>query len=209
MPAATGSPSLLRNLAWLLASGSAVCAAAVLALALVGTVDMLMIHSKAGDFAHGLELSVDLLVWALFGAGGVAVASLLLSPPVRWSWSAFTVALIGVMIAMTLQLALHHWAAGRQIDFDPEYLGVTILAPGLLVAVATACFAVFQAPKEVRPLVQFVGLGAALILVAAVATNLPGARDGIKEGSRVLALVLATSVAYALVGAVYIVRARS
>jgi hypothetical protein len=209
MTAATGSTNLVRSLAWLLASGFAVCGAGLLTLGLVGTVDMLLIHSQAGDLTHGLELSADLLIWAAFAAIGIAVASVVVCPPVRWSWSAFVVALSGVLIAMLLELALEQWAAGRLIDLDPEYIGVTILVPGLLVAAAMACFAAIQAPTEVRPVVQCLGLGTAVILVAIVATNLPGALDGIKEGSRMLALLLATSVAYALVSVLYLVRGRS
>jgi len=209
MTAATGSTNLVRSFAWLLASGFAVCGAGFLALALVGTVDMLLIHSQAGDLNHGLELSADLLIWACFAASGIAAARVFVCPPARWSWSAFMVASIGVLIAMILELGLEQWAAGRLVDLDPEYVGATILVPGLLVAAATACFAVIQAPKEVRRVVQCLGLGTTVILVAIVATNLPGAMDGIKEGSRVLALLLAMSVAYALVSALYLVRGRS
>ena len=209
MTKATGSTNLVRSLAWLVTSGFAVCGAGFLALALVGTVDMLLIQSQAGDLTHGLELSADLLIWAWFAASGITVASVVFCPPARWSWSAFMVALSGVLIAMMLELELEQWAAGRLIDLDPEYVGATILVPGLFVAAATACFAVIQAPKAVRRVVQCLGLGTTVILVAIVATNLPGARDGIKEGSRVLALLLATSVAYALVSALYFLRGRS
>src|SRR5437899_5308867 len=70
MTKATGSTNLVRSLAWLVTSGFAVCGAGFLALALVGTVDMLLIQSQAGDLTHGLELSADLLIWAWFAASG-------------------------------------------------------------------------------------------------------------------------------------------
>ena len=75
MTKATGSTNLVRSLAWLVTSGFAVCGAGFLALALVGTVDMLLIQSQAGDLTHGLELTGG----TARGAPGFSIASATMS----------------------------------------------------------------------------------------------------------------------------------
>jgi hypothetical protein len=191
---------------WALVGGIACGGSAFLALALVGTLDLLVIHSQPGTLTHGLDLSAWLILWAVLSMIGVLLATVLAGQAVRLQPTTVPVTLTGVVLSAAFQLSLQQWAAGRQIDYAHDLIGFTMIVPEWVIAIALSLFALDQAPSPIRPVVRFAGLGCVVAMLLIIGSNLRGIEDGIGPDSWLLAVLLMLIVAYALVAAIHLVR---
>jgi hypothetical protein len=119
----------------------------------------------------------------------------------RWlpvSWSALTLAVVGLTLAGLLDESLHGWALGRFGVFDWDLLGPTAGLFALLVGSSVAGFGVLVAPRgaSLPPLVFAVG--GAVLSGLVVAINMPGLGDGLGADSVLPALLVGAGGAYAL-----------
>src|SRR2546430_9501561 len=101
---------------WAVCAGTAFGGSALLALAMVGTLDMLVLHSEPGSLTHGLDLSAWLILWASLAMIGIVLTTLILRQPLTLSRTTLAVTIAGVALAAAFQLALQQWAAGRNGD---------------------------------------------------------------------------------------------
>jgi hypothetical protein len=188
---------------WVWAAGSAawLVSALLLALAILGMVRMLW---PAFVPDHGMELAAFVVAWCFLGmAGAAALARLLLGEVTIRHRAALIAAIAGMVVAATLQFALHGWAVDKFGLFDPEYIGWTILLPFGLVAVAVALFGVSLAPRAFDQAPRTSVVIGGLLALAAASLNLPGAADGIAPRAIPLAVALVASSLW-VVGACWI-----
>ena len=206
MAVARRTPAQLLPWLWALCAGTAFAGSAFLALGLVGTFDMLVLHSEPGSLAHGLDLSAWLILWAVLAMVGIALTSVGLKQHVGLSATTVALTLVGVALSAAFQLSLQRWAAGRMIQYAHDVIGFTIIVPDAVIAIAIAVFAVEQAPMPTRSLVRIGGLGFVAGTLAIIGTNVRGASDGIGPDSRLPAALLLLIVVYALMAAVRFLR---
>jgi hypothetical protein len=153
------------------------------------------------------ELAVLLGLFGIFAAGGALAAARLVFG--RWPVVVgrhTVVPLVGLALAMAVELGLHAWAAARWGSYDWDMVGWTALLSFMLVALAVATLAVHVAPRggELPPLLaQVVG---AVLVGLIVLSNVGGIMDGIEAESWPLAILVGLSAAYAAVAVVVGVR---
>src|SRR2546423_6424554 len=206
MPLARRTPTHPLPWIWALFAGTAFCGSAFLALGLVGTFDMLILHSEPSSLAHGLDLSAWLILWAALAMIGIVLTTVVLRQAVALSITTFLLTLAGVALAAAFQLSLQRWAAGRLLDYSHDLIGFTIIVPDWVTGIAISVFALGQAPLPARPLVRVAGLGCVVATLAIIATNVRGATHGISPDSSLLAALLMLIIVYALVAAVRFLR---
>lgn len=187
---------------WLACSALLYVATGTITLLAASTIENLVLvpagmEVGAGSFGHGVALAGYVASWGVSNVVGVVVAARILLPAARApSTGTWIVTGAGLSLAAALQLALHEWSRDRFVYFDPEYVGLSAVLPAFLVAQASTLLAVSIAPR-VRVGLPLFALGAASVVnLGIVATNVPGAMDGIEPGSLVLALLVATVVPY-------------
>ncbi|TME55081.1 MAG: hypothetical protein E6I60_06970 [Chloroflexi bacterium] len=174
-------------------------------MAVVGTLDMLALHSEPGSLTHGLDLSAWLVLWAALAMIGIVLTTMLLRQPVALSRTTLAFTLAGVALAAAFQLALQQWAAGR-LGYSHDLIGLTILVPCWAVGLAISVFALHQAPAPGRSLVRVGGLACVVTALAIIATNVKGAADGVRPDSWVPAMLLMLIAVYSLVAATRLLR---
>ena len=206
MALARRTPTQPLSWIWGLCAGTAFGGSAFLALGLVGTFDMLVLHSEPGSLAHGLDLSAWLILWAALAMIGIVLTTIVLKQPVGLSTTTFLLTLAGVVLAAAFQLSLQRWAAGRLIDYSHDLIGFTIIVPDWVIGIAISVFALGQAPLPTRPIVRVTGLGCVVATLAIIGTNVRGASDGISPDSRLAAVLLMLIIVYALMAAVRFLR---
>ena|SRR2546421_541982 len=200
------TPKQALSWIWAVCAGTAFGGSAVLALALVGTLDMLVLHSEPGSLTHGLDLSAWLVLWAALAMIGIVLTTMLLRQPVALSRTTLAFTLAGVALAAAFQLSLQQWAAGRMIGYAHDLIGLTIIVPDWVVGMAVSVFALDLAPAPGRPLVRVGGLLCAVAALAIIATNVEGAADGIAPDSWAPALLLMLIAAYSVIAATRLLR---
>jgi hypothetical protein len=186
---------------WAVCAGTAFGGSALLALAMVGTLDMLVLHSEPGSLTHGLDLSAWLILWAALAMIGIMLTTVILRQPLVLSRTTLAVTIAGVALAAAFQLALQQWAAGRN-GYSHDLVGLTILIPGWVVGMAVSFFALDQAPAPGRPWVRAGGFACIVAALAIIAMNVNGAIDGIAPDSWAPALLLMLIAVYALIAAI-------
>ena len=199
------TPKQALSWIWAVCAGTAFGGSAVLALALVGTLDMLVLHSEPGSLTHGLDLSAWLVLWAALAMIGIVLTTMLLRQRVSLARTTLAFTLAGVALAAAFQLALQQWAAGR-LGYSHDLIGLTIIVPDWVVGMAVSVFALDLAPAPGRPLVRVGGLLCAVAALAIIATNVEGAADGIAPDSWAPALLLMLIAVYSLVAATRLLR---
>ena len=186
---------------WLACSALLYVATGTITLLAAATIENLALVPAgmvgAGSFGHGVVLAGHVASWGVSNVVGVVVAARILLPAARTpSTGTWIVAGAGLSLAAALQLALYEWSRDRFVYFDPEYVGLSAVLPAFLVAQASTLLAVSIAPRGRVGLPLFALGAASVVNLGIVATNVPGAMDGIEPGSLVLALLVATVVPY-------------
>src|SRR6267143_2756747 len=206
MAAVERAPSQPLSWIWVLCAGTASGGSAVLALALVGTLDMLVLHSESGSLTHGLYLSAWLVLWAALALVGIVLTTIVLRQPVGLSRTTLALTFGGIALAAVVQLSLQQWAAGRMIDYAHDMIGFTMIVPDWVVAITISAFALDQAPALARPWVRMGGLGCVAATISIIAMNVRGAADGIGPDSTVPAVLLVLISLYSVVTAIRLLR---
>ncbi len=152
---------------------------------------------------QGLEFRLDLALFlVLMGAfgmlGALAMARLVFGRWLPVSVATLVIPMIGVALAVAIELALHEWARVHIGQYDWDYLGSTAGLSFLVVLSAVATFGVLVAPRG-AVLPPLLGLGLAALMVGFVfIANVPGLGDGIEPESWPLAIGIGLSAAYVI-----------
>jgi hypothetical protein len=146
------------------------------------------------------ELAVLLGLYGILAASGALAAARL----VFRRWPAVgardaIVPLIGLALAMAVELGLHAWTTSRFTYYDWDMVGWTALLSFMLVALAVATLAVLVAPRgsALPPLVAQVA--GAMLVGLIVLSNVGGITDGVEPESWPLAILVGLSAVYAAV----------
>lgn len=107
--------------------------------------------------------------------------------------------LIGVALAIAVELALHAWAEARFGYYDNELVWWTAGLAAMLVITAIATFGVQIAPAGAAIAPRTCTVIAALLVWLIVVSNAAGLRDGVDPESWPLAILVGLSAAYAAV----------
>jgi hypothetical protein len=150
-----------------------------------------------------LDLALVLLVNGAVSLVGVwLLGRALLRRALRRPGAGLVVPVIGIGLAIAVELALHAWAEARFGYYDSELVWWTGGLSPTLILTALAVFGVLVAPPAaVAPPLLGLGLAAAGVLFIFV-SNVPGLRDGIDPGSLPLASLVGISAVYAVAAAV-------
>lgn len=146
MAVARRTPLQLSSWIWALSAGTAFGGSAVpgLGLGLVGTFDMLVLHSESGSPTHGLDLSAWLILWAALAMIGIALVTVLLRQPVDLSTTTLAFTLAGIALSAAFQLSLQQWAAGRMIFYSRDLIGFTMIVPDWVIGISISVFALVR-----------------------------------------------------------------
>lgn len=149
-------------------------------------------------------IPAQFLLQPLIWGGAVLGGALLLARVVfsRWlhvAWPALVLALVGLVLAGSLEASLHAWALDRFATFNWRLIGPTAGLFAVIVGSAVAGFAVLLAPRGASLPPLMFAVGGALLSGLVVAVNMPGLGDGIEPESVAPALLVAAGGAYALV----------
>lgn len=152
---------------------------------------------------QGLEFRLDLALFlVLMGAFGM-LGALVMARLVFGRWLPVTAVqlvlpVIGVGLAVAVELMLHEWAQVHIGQYDWDYVGWTGGLSFLVVLSAVATFGVLVAPRG-AVLPPLLGLGLAALMVGFVfIANVPGLGDGIEPESWPLAIGIGLSAAYVI-----------
>lgn len=156
------------------------------------------------------ELAVLLGLFGTFAAGGALAAARLVFG--RWPVVArrhVVAPLVGLALAIAVELGLHAWAAARWGYYDWDMIGWTAALSFMLVALAVATLAVLVAPRgsALPPLLAQVA--AAMLVALIVLSNVGGITNGVEPESWPLAILVGLSTAYGVVAVVIGVRRMS
>jgi hypothetical protein len=146
-----------------------------------------------------LDLAALLALFGILAAGGVlAAARLAFGGWPRVHGMATVAPLMGVALAMTVELSLHEWTDARFSYYDWDMVGWTALLSVLLVTLAVATFAVLIAPRSAALLPMLGQVAAATVVGIIVLSNVAGITDGVEPESWTLAVLVGLSAAYAI-----------
>jgi hypothetical protein len=153
------------------------------------------------------DLAMLLGLFGILAAGGALAAARLAFG--RWlavGPNDAIVPLIGLVLAMAVELGLHAWTRARFGTYDWDIVGWTAGLSFLLIALAVATFASSVAPRggALPPLLAQVA--AAMLVGLIVLSNVGGTTDGIEPESVPLAVLVGLSAVYAV--AVVVIGAR-
>lgn len=110
----------------------------------------------------------------------------------------FVLPLIGLALAIAVELTLHEWARVHFGYYDWDFVGWTAGLSFMVVLCSLATFGVLVAPRgAVAPPLMGVGLAAMLVCLIVV-SNVPGLRDGIDPESWPLAVGVGLSAMYVI-----------
>ena len=153
----------------------------------------------AGEAVARLDLAALGITMAVLGTVVVLASCRLVFgcwPTVR-VWH-IAVLLVGVGLAVAVELALHEWARVHIGQYEFDHMGPTAFLASLVLFVAAASFATLIAPVDAEwPPLLAAGLATLLIVVVLVG-NVPGLNDGIEPESWALAVLIGISAAYSL-----------
>lgn len=122
----------------------------------------------------------------IFGSGVAARSADLVVP------------VIGIVLAIVVELTLHEWARVHIGHYDWDFVGWTAGLSFMVVLCSLATFGVLVAPRgAVAPPLMGVGLAATLVCLIVV-SNVPGLGDGINPESWPLAVGVGLSAMYAI-----------
>jgi hypothetical protein len=150
------------------------------------------------------------LVLAVNGAASLAGVWLLgravVRRPLRRPGIGLAVPVVGIALAIAVELALQAWAEARFGYYDSELIRLTAGLSPLVILTAVASFGVLVAPRGAiaAPLVGLVLAVAGVLFI--VVSNVPGLADGIGPGSWALASLIGIAGAYALGAAAFGIR---
>ena len=182
-----------RGLVW------AVLSFAIFVAALFAVLPILAVVNWFADLPHLTEMAVWSVVWGGLSLTGVLIAArLAFNTWLPLSPIGIAIAVIGIALSAIVHVVLQQWEIARFGVPEPEYVGWTAGLFAVLIALATAAFGVFLAPKQVIgwPLAAVL-LGCAGVAVI-VLSSVPGLRDGIADDSWPLAIWVGLSGLYAL-----------
>ena len=161
--------------------------------------------------ALGGGLRWDLaLVLAVNGAASLAgvwfLGRAIVRRPLPRPGIGLAVPVVGMALAIAVELALHAWAEARFGYYDRELIGLTAGLSPMLILTAVASFGALIAPGGAiaPPLVGLVlAVGGVLVIFV---SNAPGLADGIEPESWALATLIGGAAAYAVGAAASSVR---
>jgi hypothetical protein len=145
-------------------------------------------------------------VLAINGAASLVgvqlLGSALLGRALRRPGVGLLVPLVGVILAIAVELTLHEWAEARFGHYDSELIWWTAALSPTLIVTGVASFGALVAPRDalVPPLVGLALAVTAVMLI--VASNVPGLGDGIDAASWPLASLVGASAVYAVAAAI-------
>lgn len=137
---------------------------------------------------HRLRLAFAMLAWGPLSAAAMLwLTQWILGRVQRQGLrAAILLTTIASCVAAALELALVGWGAARfgEQGADPELLGWTVLLPPAVIGTALSALASTTAPRETVLLARGVAGLFGFLIAAIVASNIPGAFDGVsREGA--------------------------
>lgn len=151
--------------------------------------------------SQGLEVRWDLALFLVlmgsFGMlGALAMARMVFGHWLRVTAAQLVLPVIGLALAVAVELTLHEWAQVHIGYYDWDFVGWTAGLSLLVVLSAVAMFGVLVAPHgAVTPPLLGLGFGAVAVFFI-VASNVPGLWDGIELESWPLAIGIGLSAVY-------------
>jgi hypothetical protein len=185
----TAAGVVLYGLGFLAAFG--VIAAAEVPLRAVG------LAPEAGTLGLSLQNAAWIAVWGLLAAAGAMWVGRRIAPRPQISGLGLAFLVVGLGLAAASELCIDEFVRAWAGEYDPEYVGLSVVIPPAVIAVALAAWAALALPRDARVPVSVLGLVAALGLAVALASNLPGVVDGIAPGHLPIAAAFCADAIYA------------
>jgi hypothetical protein len=191
----------IRLLAWVTIGAVAWLVGAVAAFVPLVLFEQLVlgpagIEPEVGTSGWGVRLAIHPIAWSALATAAALVAARALGVAIAWRPLAVAVPAVGTGVAAILEFAIHEWERERFGMFDTEYVGVASLAPGSVVAVALAGWALHAGPGPGSPLLRVVAVLAAVSFAAIGILQMAGLDDGLRPSSIPLASSLVVAAAY-------------